>query len=191
MLWILVLLLASHEGEVADFLRASAEERFQMLARETMGGGGCPDALARKTTSSIVAKVVPRLELGREKGRLLVDVSFTNTGKEPEGLHKMYLLTAPNPRTDHLWIFDRSAGKWVGYTGPQGRPVVGKPDAYLVLKPGETRTFRNVDVTSNYVMPLEPNDLVAKVMFETLWRTGARDARVESACVPIKVVAAP
>src|SRR4029079_3430222 len=99
-------------------LRASPSERFQMDARRLMGGEGCPDALARKTSSAIVATVVPRLELARDRTTMTVDLSFTNAGRAPEGLHKRHLVTTPDrARTDHLWIFDRLSGNWLEYRG--------------------------------------------------------------------------
>jgi hypothetical protein len=102
-------------------------------------------------------------------------------------LHKRHLVTTlDRARTDHLWIFDRLSGNWLEYRGPHGR-TAEKPDAYVVLEPGETRTMRGIDVTSNYVLPTAPSELVAKVMFESSWRPGVRDARVESRCVPFTV----
>lgn len=119
--------------------------------------------------------------------RLVLDLSIKNAGAKPIQIEGRHFARVPGaPRTDYLWIFSRSSGMWLAYTGPHGRLRRPRPGDFVVLDPGSTRTIKDVDITDSYELPAARNaGLVAKVLFEDPWGVLPPESRIESRCTPL------
>jgi hypothetical protein len=152
---------------------------FQTIARLRMGAEGCPDAAAGPTPSKIVATIVPHPPT-RDSRKIVVDVSYTNTGQSSERVEKRYVVDRSRP--DNFWIYDRSSKRWLDYLGPHGRIRRPNFSDYVLLRPGEARVLKDVDLTSHFDFPADISGLLAKIMFQPSWEPVPR---IESGCTPL------
>lgn len=115
--------------------------------------------------SGIAVSISVEQKLLEQRLRVLVSFRFENMTKESQRLEKWLALQPAEVTLAVLRVLDSKRGA-IRYIGPHVHRMEPTAEDFLVLRPGESRSVPDVDVTDRYAWPGEAQKIT--IWFEAL-----------------------